>query len=155
MINDRVDVALAADADGVHVGQQDMSVADVRRLIGSRRIVGLSVETLEQAQAAESLEVDYLGVSPIFETSTKTDTRGAWGLEGLRELRTRTRLPLVAIGGLHAGNVSGVVAAGADGIAVVSAICAAPDPQEAARSLKPLIQTALQLRGAYGTTRSR
>jgi thiamine-phosphate pyrophosphorylase len=141
IVNDRVDVALAADADGVHLGQQDMPVADARRLLGPDRIIGLSVETLEQARGAETLDVDYLGVSPIFPTSTKTDTAGAWGLDGLGVLRAATARPLVAIGGLNVANVSDVVAVGADGIAVVSAICSAADPQAAAQALRRAIDT--------------
>ena len=146
IVNDRVDVALAADADGVHVGQDDMEVADVRRLIGPNRILGLSVETLDQARAAEDWDVDYYGVSPIFATPTKTDTRGAWGVDGLRALRARTERPLVAIGGLHVGNAAEVVAAGADGVAVVSEICAAGDPQAAAVGLRRVVDAALAAR---------
>lgn len=136
VINDRVDVALAADADGVHLGQDDMAATDARRLLGPDRLLGLSVESLDQAREAAALEVDCLGVSPIFPTPTKTDTRGAWGLEGLGLLRKATRLPLVAIGGVNAANAADVAAAGADGLAVVSALCAAPDPQAAAHALR-------------------
>jgi len=139
IINDRVDVALAAGADGAHVGQSDMAYADVRRLVGPDFLVGLSVETMEQAQAAENLDADYLGVSPIFSTPTKTDTGEAWGIEGLTALRARSRHVLVAIGGINSSNAREVIRAGADGIAVVSAICAAPDPEAAARELRRLI----------------
>jgi thiamine-phosphate pyrophosphorylase len=139
IINDRVDVALAAGADGVHVGQSDMAYADVRRLVGPHFLVGLSVETMQQAQAAEDLDADYLGVSPIFSTPTKPDTAEAWGIEGLTALRARSRHVLVAIGGINSSNAREVIQAGADGIAVVSAICAAPDPEAAARELKRLI----------------
>lgn len=142
IINDRVDVALAVDADGVHVGQQDMPVAEVRRLIGPDRLLGLSVETVAQAQAAEAWDIDYLGVSPIFPTPTKTDTCAAWGLDGLRMLRGLTRRPLVAIGGLNVSNAAEVVAAGADGLAVVSALCSATDPRAAAQALRRIIQEA-------------
>ena len=139
IINDRVDVALAAGADGVHVGQSDMDYKDVRRIAGPDFLVGLSVETMEQAQAAENLDADYLGVSPIFSTPTKTDTGEAWGIEGLTALRARSRHVLVAIGGINSSNAREVIRAGADGIAVVSAICAAPDPEAAARELRRLI----------------
>ena len=139
IINDRVDVALAAGADGVHVGQSDMPSAKARRLMGPEAIVGLSVETPEQATDAEDLDCDYLGVSPIFSTPTKTDTYAEWGLAGLRALRARSRHKLVAIGGLHPGNATEVVVAGADGIAVVSAICAAEDPEAAARALRRIV----------------
>ena len=133
IVNDRVDVALAADADGVHVGQSDMDCRDVRRILGSSAIVGLSVEKPEQAAA--DLPVDYFGVGPIFATPTKSDAASAWGLEPLAALRARTRRQLIAIGGIHAGNAHQVMEAGADGIAVVSAICTAPDPEAAAREL--------------------
>jgi thiamine-phosphate pyrophosphorylase len=135
VINDRVDVALACEADGVHLGQSDMSVADARRLLPSHVFIGLSVETIEQLRAARELPVDYLGVSPIFATPTKLDTSTPWGLDGLRAARRETSLPLIAIGGIHADNAASVRAAGADGLAVVSAICAAHDPEAAAAAL--------------------
>jgi thiamine-phosphate pyrophosphorylase len=142
IVNDRVDVALAAGADGVHVGQSDMDCRDVRRLLGPYAIVGLSVETMEQAAQAAALEVDYLGVSSIFSTPTKTDASAEWGLDGLAALRRASKQVLVAIGGIHASNAAQVIAAGADGIAVVSAICAAPDPAAAARDLRRAIAQA-------------
>jgi thiamine-phosphate pyrophosphorylase len=134
-VNDRVDVALAAGAAGIHVGQQDMPCADVRRLVGPSSIIGVSVSTPQEAEQAEAEGADYLGISPVFVTPTKSDTPDATGLEGLRAIRRATRLPLVAIGGIHAGNAAGVVAAGADGVAVVSAIMSAQDPEGAARAL--------------------
>ena len=135
IINDRADVALAVCADGVHVGQSDMDCRDVRRLLGPGAIVGLSVETPEQALSASTLPIDYLGVGPIFATPTKPDAAPAWGLDQLAALRRQTRQILIAIGGIHAGNARQVREAGADGIAVVSALCAAPDPERAAREL--------------------
>lgn len=143
IINDRVDVALAVEADGVHIGQNDMPYPLARRLLGPRAIIGLSVETMDQVLEAEAYDVDYLGVSPIFPTPTKTDTLGAWGLEGLAEVRRVSRHRLVAIGGLNASNAAEVIRAGADGIAVVSAICAAPDPRRAAEDLARVIRAAL------------
>lgn len=134
IINDRVDVALACAADGVHVGQNDMAPADVRRLMPGA-LIGLSVESLAQLAAAEAAPVDYYGVSPVFATVTKADAAPALGLAGLAALRAQTRRPLVAIGGIHAGNAAAVLAAGADGLAVVSALCAAADPAAAAREL--------------------
>jgi thiamine-phosphate pyrophosphorylase len=136
VINDRVDVALAAGAGGVHLGQSDMDYRDARALLGPDAIVGLSVETTAQAGEAESLDADYLGVSPIFPTPTKTDTAAAWGIEGLAALRKASHHALVAIGGINAANTAEVMHAGADGIAVVSAICAARDPEEASRQLR-------------------
>jgi thiamine-phosphate pyrophosphorylase len=146
LINDRLDVALAAGADGVHVGQGDMPAGLVRKFMGPGAIIGLSVETWEDVERAQDLEVDYLGVSPVFDTPTKTDTKAAWGLEGLQRIRAFSRHPLVAIGGLNLGNVAQAVRAGADGIAVVSAICASPEPGTAARDLDGRIQAALRER---------
>lgn len=140
IINDRLDIALACGADGVHVGQSDMPVAELRRLLPDGAIVGLSVESIDQLGTVPD-GVDYLGVSPVYATPTKTDTAPAFGLDGLRAVRQRSRWPLVAIGGVHAGNAAEVLAAGADGLAVVSAICAAADPAAAARSLRRLIDT--------------
>jgi len=140
IINDRVDVALAAGADGVHLGQSDLPVADARRLLGGGALIGLSVETPEQVGEAEASGADYLGVSPIFRTPTKADTLAEWGIEGLRTLRARSKGVLIAIGGINESNAADVIRAGADGIAVVSAICAAPDPREAARRLRAAIE---------------
>lgn len=135
IINDRVDVALACGADGVHVGQSDMAPEDVRRLMPGA-LIGLSVESLAQLAAAEAAPVDYYGVSPVFVTATKADAAPALGLAGLAAIRARTNRPLVGIGGIDAGNAAGVLAAGADGLAVVSALCAAVDPATAARALR-------------------
>lgn len=139
VINDRIDVALACGAQGVHLGQSDMPVAQARRLLPLNVFIGWSVETMEDVARSASLPVDYLGVSPIYATPTKTDTQAPWGLEGLRKVRSATALPLVAIGGIHAGNASAALSAGADGLAVVSALCAAQDPCAAAAKLRKLI----------------
>jgi thiamine-phosphate pyrophosphorylase len=147
IINDRVDVALAVGADGVHLGQEDMPYETARRLMGPKAIIGLSVETWEDVERAQQLDCNYLGVSPVFATPTKTDTKEPWGLEGLARIRAFSRHPLVGIGGLHAGNAEAVVMAGADGIAVVSAICASPDPLLVARELDGIIRAALEKRG--------
>lgn len=146
IINDRIDVALAIEADGVHIGQEDMPYAAARMLMGKRAIIGLSVETWEDVENAQPLDVDYLGISPIFETPTKTDTKGCWGLERLTRIRAFSRHPLVAIGGLNASNAADAVMAGADCIAVVSAVCSAPDPLKAARELQDIIRKALEQR---------
>ncbi|MDX9745914.1 MAG: thiamine phosphate synthase [Syntrophales bacterium] len=153
LINDRVDVALASGAKGVHVGQEDMPYETARRLLGPSAVIGLSVETWEDVVAAERLDVDYLGVSPVFDTPTKTDTKGAWGLEGLARIRTYSRHPLVAIGGLNTTNAESVIMAGADCVAVVSAICAAEDPFRAAGDLNEIIHGALQKRALWATGR--
>jgi thiamine-phosphate pyrophosphorylase len=134
LVNDRLDVALACGADGVHVGQDDLSPQDVRRWM-PRALIGLSIERVGQLAEAERAPVDYYGASPVFATATKADAAPPLGLEGLRALRARTARPLVAIGGIDADNAAAVVAAGADALAVVSALCAAPDPAEAARRI--------------------
>jgi thiamine-phosphate pyrophosphorylase len=149
MINDRIDVALAVNAQGVHIGQQDMPYRRARRLMGPEAIIGLSVESRDQVLEAEELDVDYLGVSPIFSTPTKTDTLIEWGLDGLEWVRQHSRHPLVAIGSLNADNAADVIRTGADGIAVVSAICSANNPQKAAHRLKTVIH---DTRNAMGRT---
>ena len=138
IVNDRVDVALAAEADGVHVGQRDLPVEAVRRLVGPDFIVGLSVSNAHELQAANALpaaSVDYLGVGPVFATPTKPDAAAPVGLDGLAELVTGAVLRTVAIGGVNEHNAAAVRAAGVDGLGVVSAICAAADPQAAAARL--------------------
>jgi thiamine-phosphate pyrophosphorylase len=142
IVNDRVDVALAVRAEGVHVGQDDMPYETARRLMGPGALIGLSVETWEDVERAEALDVDYLGVSPVFETPTKTDTKGSWGIEGIERIRAFSRHPLVAIGGMNPSNAGAAVKAGADAVAVVSAVCAAPDPFLASRDLSRIIEAA-------------
>jgi thiamine-phosphate pyrophosphorylase len=142
IINDRLDIALAAGADGVHLGQADLPVEVARKLLGPKAIIGLSVENFEQLQEAKNLPVDYLAISPVFPTPTKTDTGPAWGLEGLAQARRLTGRPLVAIGGINETNAFQVIQAGADGIAVVSAICASPDPEQASKKLRQIIEQA-------------
>ena len=140
IINDRIDVALAVNVDGVHIGQNDMPCNDARRLMGRDAVIGLSVETLEQAIEAEKLDVDYLGVSPVFQTPTKADTFSEWGIEGLKVLRKRSSHKLIAIGGINKLNAEAVLNAGADGLAVVSAICSSSDPEEASKQLWTIIR---------------
>ena len=147
VINDRVDVALEMGADGVHLGQQDMDYESARRRLGPDAIIGLSVETAGQARAAEGLGVEYLGVGPVFPTATKADAAAVLGLAGLAQARAILRHKLVAIGGIGVGNARQAMDAGADGVAVVSAICAADDPEEAARRLRQAIDGALRERG--------
>jgi thiamine-phosphate pyrophosphorylase len=134
-VNDRVDVALAAGADGVHVGQDDMPVRDVRRLVGESMAIGLTVNSLEQVMEAETLPVDYLGAGPAFATQTKETAKPVLGAEGIRLLRNHTSLPLVAIGGIDAENAGEIMDAGADGVAVVSALCSSGSPRSTAETL--------------------
>ncbi len=137
IVNDDIAVARAAGADGVHLGQSDASVAQARETLGPDAIIGLSVESVEQARAS-SLEIDYIAASPVFATPTKTDTASPLGLEGVRAIRRLTDKPLVAIGGINSANALEVLQAGADGLAVISAIMAAPDPRQAAREFRRL-----------------
>lgn len=146
VINDRIDIALACDAEGVHLGQSDLPVDKARRLLPPGIFIGLSVESLEEVLHSATLPLDYLGVSPIFATPTKTDTKHAWGLDGLAAVRAATRLPLVAIGGIHAGNAREVLRAGADSLAVVSVLCAAEDPRGAAANLRTVCDEELNAR---------
>ncbi len=144
IINDRVDVAQAVKADGVHLGQTDMPLGMAKKILGDSMIIGISAESLQDAVEAENGGADYLGVSPIYATPTKTDTAAPLGLEGLREIRKAVRLPLVGIGGLNRDNAAEVIRSGADGVAVVSAIVAADDPQTAADAIKQTIKEAQQ-----------
>lgn len=133
LVNDRVDVALAVGADGVHLGQDDMPAAEARRLMGPGAVIGISVRTPEEARRAWKDGADYLAANIVFETPTKPDARPPLGLSGVRILAGASPLPLVAIGGIHPGNARSVREAGAMGVAVVSAVMAAPDPEEAVR----------------------
>lgn len=136
IINDRVDVALAADADGVHVGQSDMAPADARALIGPDRILGLSITEFADLARSDLAGVDYLGVGPVFGTTTKPDAAPPMGLAGLAAVRAATALPIVAIGGIGPAQAGPVRAAGAEGVAIVSAIMAADDPEAATRAFR-------------------
>jgi thiamine-phosphate pyrophosphorylase len=142
IINDRLDVALAVNADGVHLGQTDMPLQAARRIVGKSMLIGISAESIEDAVKAQKGGADYVSVSPVFSTPTKTDTAPPLGLEGLRKIRTTVKAPLVGIGGINSENVESVIQSGADGVAVVSAIVCADNPKEAARRLKHLIERA-------------
>lgn len=139
IINDRLDVALAIAADGLHLGQSDMHIRDARRLVGKKMIIGVSAENLDDAIVAEQEGADYIGISPVFTTDTKADTAAPLGLEGIRRIRRAVALPLVGIGGINIRNVRNILFAGADGVAVVSAIVAAACPETAAADLKTLV----------------
>jgi thiamine-phosphate pyrophosphorylase len=139
IINDRLDVALAVGAEGVHLGQQDMAIADARKIAGRALVIGISVESVGDAIRAEQQGADYLGVSPVFATPTKTDTAPPLGLEGIRQIRRAVAIPIVGIGGVNLRSAASVLGAGADGIAVVSAIVSADDPKQAAVELRKII----------------
>ncbi len=146
MINDRMDIALVVDAAGIHVGQQDMPVESVRRFIKEDKLVGLSIENITQGIEANKLPVDYYGVGPIYHTPTKEDIAPPIGLEGIGRLKKQTHHVLMAIGGIKQENVREVIRAGADGVAVVSAICSADDPMAAAKALRDIIDKELEQR---------
>lgn len=141
IINDRVDVALAVDADGLHIGQSDMPYNIARKLLGPDKIIGLSVENMDDLLRANKLDVDYVGISPVYGTPTKTDTAEPFGLEGLRKAVELSVHPTVAIGGMNADTIADVIEAGADGVAVVSAICSAVSPCFAAEELSAIIKS--------------
>lgn len=135
IINDRLDIALAAEADGVHLGQHDIPLSAAKRISSGRLLIGISAESVEDAVKAEAGGADYIGVSPVFSTPTKTDTAEPLGLEGVRAFRNAVSIPIVGIGGLNLKNAGQVICSGADGVAVVSAVMSAPDPEKAARVL--------------------
>ena len=137
IINDRLDIALAAEADGVHLGQQDLPLSAARVLVGERLILGCSTNTVAEALQAEREGADYLGVGSIFPTTSKTDTRPA-GLARLAEIRAAVRLPLAAIGGITLENAPAVIAAGADMVAVIRALAESDDPETTARRFAAL-----------------
>ena len=145
-INDRLDIALAVDADGVHVGQSDMPVAEARRLLGPEKFIGLSITAPDEVLRSDAEAADYLGVGPIYLQQTKADASPPLGVEGLRDIRRLTDRPIVAIGGLTPENSGALPAAGADGFAVVSAIVGADDPETAARRFAGLFSPRRRVR---------
>ena len=142
IVNDRVDVALAAGAHGVHLGQSDTPLRQARALLGTNAIIGLSIEHLHQLHEPDALAADYLAISPVFDTPTKTNTAPAWGLQGLRQARQATQAPLVAIGGIDTARLPEVWATGVDGVAVVRAISTAADTGAASTHLRSLMAQA-------------
>lgn len=135
IINDRCDLALAVGADGVHLGQDDLPYADARKLLGPDKTIGLSTHNAAQVQEAEKLKPDYIGFGPIFTPASKADHDPIVGLEGLRQVRSLTSLPIFAIGGIQTGQVQAVIQAGADGVAVISAVLNAQDVRKAVERL--------------------
>jgi len=152
VVNDRVDVALAAGADGVHVGPDDMAVEDARRLLGPGAIIGLSIKSTAEAEAAPIDLIDYVGSGGVYVTLSKQQKNAPIGPEGLARIaavlrRRAPKLPLAGIAGVDAGNAAEVIAAGAEGIAVISALSLAPDPRAAARTLRQIVDAMLAKRG--------
>ncbi|MBY5565022.1 thiamine phosphate synthase [Rhizobium leguminosarum] len=135
IVNDDVEAAIAIGADGLHIGQEDMDARKARTMVGAEMILGLSVESEALANAVNPDLVDYTGVGPVFATPTKADHKQPIGFDGLARLVKASPVPSVAIGGLKADHVAQVFAAGASGLAVVSAICGTPDPEAATRRI--------------------
>ena len=147
IINDRLDVALAVAADGVHLGQSDMPIAMARKIAGRSLLIGISAESADDALKAEQEGADYIGISPVFSTPTKIDAAPPLGLGGVSKIRGLVDIPLVGIGGINPDNAASVIGAGADGVAVVSAIVSAEDPADATSMLKTLVDQALSKKG--------
>ena len=153
VVNDRVDVAMAVGADGVHLGQDDMAVEDARRLLGSRPIIGLSIKSVEEAEAARLDLVDYVGSGGVYATSSKQQKNAPIGPAGLVRIiavlrRRAPDLPVCGIAGIDASNAAEVIAAGADGVAVISALSLVSSPETAARQLREIVDAVLAKRGA-------
>lgn len=151
LVNDRVDVALAGGAQGVHLGQDDLAIEDARQLLGPNAVIGLSVKSVAQAQAAPLEVLDYVCVGGVFATSSKDNPDPPVGVAGLKEILTvlrhrRPQLPIGAIAGIDAGNAADVIGAGADGVAVISALSLASDPAKAASELRAIVDDALTRR---------
>ncbi|MBN1532476.1 MAG: thiamine phosphate synthase [Spirochaetes bacterium] len=136
LINDRIDIALAVDADGVHIGQEDLPYEETRRLLGPGKIVGVTVHDVNEALEAEAAGADYLGVSPIFATGTKEDAGAPCGTDTIRDIKARCRIPVVAIGGITIDNIDQVVASGADMVCAISAVVTSPDIAKAIREIQ-------------------
>lgn len=139
IINDRVDITLSCRAAGVHLGQQDLPIRYARKILGENKLIGISVNTVEEAMDAEASGADYLGVGPVFQTSTKKDISPLLGVEGLKAIKDQVKIPILAIGGINAENAGDVMDSGADGIAVISAILLEKDIRKATRKLSEAI----------------
>lgn len=140
IVNDRIDIALAVDADGVHIGQSDMPYNAARRILGVQKIIGVTVHNVEEAVNAEKEGADYLGVSPVFSTSTKSDAGAPGGLELVTAVRRVCKLPIVAIGGIDLSNAVDVIAAGADMVCAISAVITKPDVAAEIRKFQGIFQ---------------
>lgn len=136
LVNDRVDITLACGAAGVHLGQEDVTVPQARKLLGPDRIIGVSVNTTQEALHAEREGADYVGAGPAYVTATKETALSVLGPEGIDQIKRAVRIPVVAIGGIGAANAAALAVAGADGIAVISAVLGAPDARRAAEDLR-------------------
>jgi len=148
IVNDRADLALALEADGVHVGSEDLPPLEARRLVPRPRLVGVSAATVEEALSAERAGADYVGAGPVFATATKPDAGEPIGVGGIAAIASAVRIPVVGIGGIDSSNAASVIEAGAAGVAVISAIVGAGDPEAAAREILSRVREALERQGA-------
>lgn len=145
LVNDHIDIALAVNADGVHLGQNDLSVNDARKLLGSDKIIGLTVHNEDEAIFAEKSGVDYIGVAPIFFTDTKEDSGAPCGVEMIKKIRVKTNLPIVAVGGINKTNVVDVITNGADGVVAVSTVLDSEDVYKSIKDIIDLVREAKEL----------
>jgi len=148
IVNDRADLALALEADGVHVGAEDLPPLEARRLVPRPRLMGVSAASVEEAVSAQRAGADYVGAGPVFATATKPGAGKPIGFEGVAAIASAVRIPVVGIGGIDSGNAASVIGAGASGVAVISAIVGARDPGSAAREILYRVREALDRRGA-------
>lgn len=141
IINDRVDIVLAVDADGVHLGNKDMTYSIARKILGSKKIIGLTVHNIREAVEAERIGADYVGVSPIFETKTKLDAGRPAGLKLIKDIKKAIKIPLVAIGGINENNIGSVIEAGARSIAAISAIVTKDNVEKECKKFREVIKS--------------
>jgi len=146
IINDRLDIVLASNADGLHIGQNDMPYNIARQLLGKDKIIGISVENINDVFESNKLDVNYIAISPVFSTSTKTDTKQPFGIEGVKTVSSISKHPTVAIGGINISNAGKIIEAGANGIAVVSALMSAENPLTSAKELKNIIRKNVKIK---------
>lgn len=139
IVNDRIDIVLAANADGVHLGNEDMPYEIARKILGREKIIGLTVHNIEEAIEAEKMGADYIGISPIFETKTKPDAGEPKGIKLIEEIKEKIKIPFVAIGGINESNIESVLKAGAKSVAIISAIVGKPDVGEECRKFRSII----------------
>jgi len=140
IINDRIDVALSCDADGVHLGPEDMQLEYARKILGNNKLIGITTNTVSEAIEAENAGADYIGVGPIYFTSSKKKLRPLLGIEGLKKIREKVKVPILAVGGIYASNARDIITAGADGVAVISSILRAHDVKKATIDLREALK---------------
>lgn len=140
IVNDRIDIALAVNADGVHIGQDDMPFCVARKLLGKKKMIGVTVHSIEEAKEAENLGADYIGVSPIFATGTKKDAGKPVGIELIKKIKKQVSIPIIAIGGIDLSNAPSVVQAGADGLCAISAVVTKPDVKKEIEKFQKLFR---------------